>query len=142
MQKQRIFEKFKEIEENVALIEDNLPSSLKEFKALGLVKDGIYKRLEHSVENIIDIFAVVYSSLNLGVPADDDDILERLKTKKVFDENLIKTVKAMKGLRNILVHRYGTIHDEDVYEMLTDHLSDFTKIKSAVVKHLQTTSKK
>lgn len=48
----------------------------------------------------------------------------------------------MKGLRNILVYRYGTIHDEDVYEMLTDHLSDFTKIKNVVVKHLQTTSKK
>ncbi len=58
MLKERIFEKIKEIEENLDLIDKNLPDSLNEFKKLELVKDGIYERLEHSIENIIDIFSM------------------------------------------------------------------------------------
>ncbi len=38
--------KVKIIEENIELVKENLPESLKEFNALGLVKDGIYKKIE------------------------------------------------------------------------------------------------
>lgn len=141
MQKERIFEKLKEIEENIALIEDHLPQSFDQFKTLGLVKDGIYKRLEHTIENTVDIFAMIYSSLSLGVPADDDDILERLQTKKIFEGKIISLVREMKGLRNILVHRYGVIDDEIVYDLLKNHLSDVEQIKSAIVQYFKKNKK-
>jgi uncharacterized protein YutE (UPF0331/DUF86 family) len=46
--------KLSDIEESVSLVEANLPQSFEEFAGLGLIKDGIYKRMEFAVENIID----------------------------------------------------------------------------------------
>ena len=142
MSKQRIFEKLKEIEENLNLITDNLPHSLREFKGLGLTKDGIYKRLEHSIENLIDAFSIIYSELNLGIPSDDEDILNRLEEHKIFPKKIMKLVKGMKGLRNILIHKYGTIDDDMVFELLTEKLGDFDKISKQIVGYVEKEAKK
>ncbi len=128
MLKERVFKKIKEIEENLDLISKNLPESTEKFKKMGLVKDGIYKRLEFCIKNIIDIFFMVYSDKDLGIPADEEDILNKLKKEKIFSKEIIKLVKDMKGLRNLLVHKYGEIDDDLVYDLLTERLSDFDKI--------------
>ena len=45
--------KLKIIEENIEIVKENLPEKLSEFKALGLVKDGIYKRIEASIQEVL-----------------------------------------------------------------------------------------
>ena len=67
-------QKLREIDDSVNVIEENLPSTLKEFISLGLVKDGIYKKIEYALENVIDICSILNSDLSLGVPADDEDV--------------------------------------------------------------------
>ncbi len=52
MNKTIIQQKLREISDNLELISENLPVEVEEFKELGLVKDGIYKRLEFSIQNI------------------------------------------------------------------------------------------
>ena len=47
--------KIKEIEESLRLVEENLPDTFEEFSRLGLVKDGIYKRVEFCIENVFEI---------------------------------------------------------------------------------------
>ena len=47
--------KLKEIEESLKLVEDNLPDEPNKFAMLGPVKDGIYKRIEFRIENVLDI---------------------------------------------------------------------------------------
>jgi uncharacterized protein YutE (UPF0331/DUF86 family) len=49
--------KMKEIEESVKIVSDNLPKTFKEFISLGLglIKYGIYKRIEFSIENVLGI---------------------------------------------------------------------------------------
>jgi len=42
---------------------------------MGLIKDGIYKRVEFAVENVFDICAIINTDLVLGVPSDDEDIM-------------------------------------------------------------------
>lgn len=128
MKKDRVRQKLKEIEESLDIIQEGLPLEARDFKALGLVKDGIYKRLEFCIQNLIDIFSLIYSSLNLGVPSSLDDIFEGLVKKKIFSEEIISLVLEMKGLRNILIHRYGKIDDDIVHDLLTERLSDFKRI--------------
>lgn len=132
----RILQKIKEIEESLELIQENLPSSEREFVKLGLIKDGIYKRLEFSIQNIIDIFSIIYSEGNYGVPSNTDDVLNGLKEKKVFTSEIMILVSKMKGMRNILAHRYGEIEDALIYGQLSDNLSDFNKIITALENHL------
>ncbi|HLD73190.1 MAG TPA: HepT-like ribonuclease domain-containing protein [Candidatus Nanoarchaeia archaeon] len=133
----RISQKIKEIEENIELIRDNLPEEMEEFSELGLVKDGIYKRLEYSLQNLVDIFSIIYSSLNLGVPSSIDEIFASLVKKKIFPKKIIDLVQEMKGLRNILVHKYGQIDDERIFNLLRERLDDFGKVISAVEEHLK-----
>jgi len=132
-----INQKLKEIQDNLELIAEHLPADEEEFAALGLVKDGIYKRLEFSIQNLVDVFSMIYSSLNLGVPADLDDIFEGLHRRKIFRKEIIKVVQEMKGLRNILIHRYGEINDVTIYGLLTERIDDFDKVMSAVEKYMQ-----
>ena len=43
-------------------------------------------------------------------------------------------LKNMKGFRNILVHKYGVINDELVFEVLSEKLEDFEKFKQEILK--------
>ncbi len=80
---------------------------------------------------------MIYSSLNLGVPSSLDDIFFGLQKKKVFSSEIIDLVQEMKGLRNILTHRYAIVDDGRVYELLTERLDDFERISAAIEKFLQ-----
>ena len=42
----------------------------------------------------------------------------------------------MKGFRNILVHKYGVVDDELVFEMLKEKLSDFDMFKQEILANL------
>lgn len=117
--------KMREIEEGVDLIRDNLPSRFSEFDVLGLVKDGIYNRAEFGIENVFDICAVLNSDLGLGVPGDDEAIVDNLVEAGVLDDGLKTILASMKGFRNIVVHRYGKINDEVAFNILKEQLGDF-----------------
>ncbi len=107
MRTEIIRKKIAEIQESLEILRDNLPESLEEFESLGLVKDGMYKRIEFCIEDVFDICAIINADLKLGIPRSDDDILEILVRKGIFDEEMKKKLKGMKGFRNIIVHRYA-----------------------------------
>mgnify|MGYP003681881063 CR=1 FL=1 len=117
--------KMKEIEESIRLVEDHLPKTFEEFSDLGLIKDGIYKRVEFSIENVFDICAIINTDLELGIPQDDEDIVMNLVKDKILSEEMRDKLKGMKGFRNIVVHRYGRIDDRLAFEILGNNLQDF-----------------
>lgn len=117
--------KIKEMDESITLIKEHLPDTFEEFSNLGLVKDGIYKRLEFCIESVLDICAVINTDLKLGVPESDENILDNLIRNNIISDELGCALKSMKGLRNILVHRYGRINDEMVFSIMKENLHDF-----------------
>lgn len=98
--------KIMEIKESLELIRKNLPDSLEEFASLGLIKDGMYKRIEFSIENAFDICAIINTDLRLGIPRSDGDILEIMVRKNIIDNLMKEKLKSMRGFQNIIVHRY------------------------------------
>lgn len=127
MRKDIIKTKIKEIEESLTIVEENLPENLEEFLELGLIKDGIYKKIEFCIENIFDICAVINTDLKLGIPEGDESIIDNLVRKKIITPTLGENLKSMRGFRNILVHRYGRINDDISFKILKEHLQDFYK---------------
>lgn len=117
--------KMKEIQESTYLVETNLPHDFDEFLELGLVKDGIYKRIEYSIENVWDICSIINSDLSQGIPHDENNILDNLIKAGILNRTLGEKLKLMKGFRNIVVHRYGSIDDKLAFETLQEHLEDF-----------------
>jgi uncharacterized protein YutE (UPF0331/DUF86 family) len=111
------------IDESIELVSSNLPSDANEFLDLGLVKDGIYKRVEYAIENVLDICAMINADLTLGIPESEDDIITSLVKYHILDPVTGEEIKQMKRFRNIVVHRYGKIDDLVAYEILKDQLS-------------------
>ncbi|WP_457754089.1 type VII toxin-antitoxin system HepT family RNase toxin [Thermococcus sp.] len=129
--------KIAEILESMKIIEEYLPDDFEEFKKLGIIKDGIYKRTEFVLQNVIDICAIINSDLKLSLPETEDDIFESLVQAGIISEELKNKLKLMKGFRNILVHRYGRINDELAFKVLHEHLQDVYKFIEVIEKFLE-----
>ncbi len=125
MRKEIIRTKIKEMEESIELVGANLPDTFEEFSSMGLIKDGIYKRIEFAIENVFDICAIINTDLELGIPGDDEEIVENLVKNTILSEEMREKLKLMKGFRNIVVHRYGKIDDNLAFEILKKNIRDF-----------------
>jgi len=129
--------KLVDIEESVSLVEENLPSSFEEFSRLGLVKEGIYKRMEYAIENIIDICSIINSDLRLSVPESEESFVESLASIGILTPNIAEKTRRMKGFRNIIVHRYGRIDDLLAHKILTEHMEDFYEFIESIERFLE-----
>jgi uncharacterized protein YutE (UPF0331/DUF86 family) len=92
---------------------------------MGLVKDGMYKRIELAIENVFDICAIINADLELGIPSNEKSIIDNLIKNGILSEEIRVKLKAMKGFRNILAHRYGEIDDKLAFSILKERLGDF-----------------
>jgi len=117
--------KIKEIEDSLQVIEEYLPGDIEDFIALGIVKDGIYKRLELCIETVFDICAVLNADCNLGIPGNDEGIVDNMIRSKILPGGMREKLASMKGFRNIVVRRYGQLDDTLAFSILSEHLGDF-----------------
>ena len=131
--------KLADIEESANLVAENLPQSFEEFSQLGLVKDGIYKRMEFAIENIIDITSIINSDLRLSVPESEESFVENLVKNGILTQNMAEKTRRMKGFRNIIVQRYGRIDDLLAHKILTEHMDDIYKFIESIERFLDKT---
>lgn len=131
--------KLADIEDSVSLVEVNIPQEIEEFSQLGLVKDGIYKRMEFAIENIIDICSIIVADLRLRKPENEDNIVEILVDNGIIDPKLGEKIRKMKGFRNIIVHRYGRIDDNLAHRILIENMNDFYEFLLSIDQFLEET---
>ncbi|ASJ11888.1 type VII toxin-antitoxin system HepT family RNase toxin [Thermococcus thioreducens] len=129
--------KIEGILESLRLIEENLPDDFEDFESLGIVKDGIYKRAEFAIQNVIDICAVINSDLRITMPEREEDVFEGLVRAGIIPEGMAHKLRLMKGFRNILVHRYGRINDRLAFEVLHEHLKDIYEFIEVIENFLE-----
>jgi uncharacterized protein YutE (UPF0331/DUF86 family) len=137
MDKKRILGKIKELDGYLEELDSVRPKEFEDYTNSISTKRSCERILQISIEIVLDICNVIISNLNLGIPSDESDIFSKLKNKKVINEKMAITLDEMKGFRNILVHRYGIVDDEKVFEVLSDKLSDFEEFKSQILKYLK-----
>ena len=77
---------------------------------------------------------MIVAGLRLGIPLEENDIFEKLQNKGIITPEIVEMLKEMRGFRNILVHEYAIVDDELIYRMVKERLSDFKKIKKAILK--------
>jgi len=123
------------IRDCITLVMDNLPGSYKEYSRLGLIKDGIYKRMEFFIEDVLDICAIINTDLALGIPS-DDDIFVHLTDRGIYTAQIMAQVRLMRGFRNIVVYRYGTIDDRLAFTLLHEQLPDYDAFIAETEKYL------
>lgn len=134
--KNKILAKLDEIDSYLEEIDQIKPSSFEEYGKSIEKKRAIERLLQISIESIIDISYIIVSNLKLGVPSDEDVLFEELNSKKIVSDKLTTIIKEMKGFRNVLVHKYGKVDDEQVFDNL-NNLEDFKKFKEEILKFLK-----
>lgn len=128
MRKEIILSKINEIEESISLIVENMPEDFKNFKDLGLIKDGIYIRTQYSIDNILDIFAIINSDLMLSHPKEEENIVINLVNAGIISKYTGDRIKELRIFRNQIKYKYGKIDDKLSFELIKENLEDFDKI--------------
>lgn len=125
MSKERMLEKLKSVEISIQKIKENRPENFQDFEKSGIVKDGIYKNLEEAIQNILDVCALLVRENNLGIPSDEKSITDLLHKNSLINKKTKSLIDSFRGLRNRLVHRYGTIDDKIIFENISENLEEF-----------------
>ncbi|MBS3141731.1 DUF86 domain-containing protein [Candidatus Woesearchaeota archaeon] len=133
MDNKRILSKIDELEQRLDDLDKIIPENFEDYKEIK-TKAACERLLQISIEIVIDICNLISSELKLGLPAEEENIFDNLEKRKIIDKNTQNILIKMKGFRNILVHRYGEIEDELVFEFLNENLSDFDKFKEEILK--------
>ena len=133
--KKRILSKFSELDSYLDELDSIKPNDFEDYTS-SIKKRSCERLLQISIEVVIDICNLLNSNLKLGIPNDEEDIFNQLKNKKVISKSMAEILSDMKGLRNILVHKYGVVNDELIFEVIEEKIDDFGKFKKEILAFL------
>ncbi len=136
MDEKRVLSKIDELDSYLTELDIIKPAELEEYQNSIEKKRAIERLLQVSIETVLDVCNIIISDLKLGLPSDEDDVLNKLSEKNIISKKMAITLSKMKSFRNILVHKYGKVDDEQVYEHLSE-LEDFEKFKEEILNFLK-----
>lgn len=137
--RERILGKMAELDGYLNELRQILPQSFDEDEYVRSIEKrrACERLLQIAVEAVIDICAMLVQGLRLGLPAEEDDVFEKLAQHGVLSQKMVETLRRMKGFRKILVHEYGRVDDRIVFDVAVNRLGDFEDFKREVLVALQ-----
>lgn len=131
LDKNRVLSKLDEFDSYTSELESVMPKSYEEY-VNSIEKKRSCERLLHIlIECVIDICALMVKGLRLGLPAEEEDLFEKLEKEKIISREMKGKLKSMRGFRNILVHRYAEVDDELIFENLGS-INDFKEFRKEI----------
>jgi uncharacterized protein YutE (UPF0331/DUF86 family) len=135
--KERILSKLAELDGYLHELEEVSPKSYKVYRT-SIEKKRACERLLHiSIECVFDICSILTSELKLGLPSTQEALFAKLESSHIISSQLMSNLKKMRSFRNIVVHRYGTVDDELVYNILKSNIGDFLDFKKEILEFLK-----
>lgn len=132
LDKNRVYGKIDQLNTSLEELDEIKPATFEEYVGSITTKYACERLLQISIEACIDICQILAANLALGLPSDDEALLDKLEANNVLSVGMKNTLKGMMGFRNILVHKYGDIDDDKAFDNLS-RLADFEAFKSEVV---------
>jgi uncharacterized protein YutE (UPF0331/DUF86 family) len=136
LDRERLLAKIDALDGYLREVHEILPLSIDEYK--GIEKRRACERLlQVSIECVIDICGLLVAGLRLGLPAEEEDLFEKLDRAGIISPHTREALRRMRGFRNILVHDYGHVEDLIVFEILRTRLGDFNDFKQEILKYIR-----
>lgn len=136
LDRERILAKLDELDGYLGELRQVVPESYARYAESVEKRRACERLLQLSIECAIDVCALFVSGLRLGLPAEEDDLIEKLEQAGLVSSEMAKVLRTMKGFRNILVHEYGRIDNAIVFAMATRRLQDFNSFKTEILQAL------
>lgn len=128
-QRKRLLSKIDEINKYLEELSEINIQSIEDYKNSVGKKRACERLLQILIEVVIDIAYMLHKEKNLGFPKDDDSVIENLYQKKAINNEIKDLILNLNSFRNILVHKYGEVDDELVFENLKENLGDFERLR-------------
>jgi uncharacterized protein YutE (UPF0331/DUF86 family)/predicted nucleotidyltransferase len=137
MNKQDVEINFDTIEDNLEKLEILSCLSHDEFMADFRNLDAAVRRLQTSIEALVDISRYVIRSL--GLPSADTyrQVPTVLADTGYLDETSTAIYDKMVRFRNLIVHHYYRVDPEDIYNILTENLSDLQNWRTTLLEIIE-----
>lgn len=115
----RITEKVKEVEQCLRELSTFLPDDFSDYEDNIEKKAACERYFEKIVEALVDLAFLIIKHESWIIPEEDTRAFDLLRQEKIISEELAQRLKEAKGMRNILVHEYGIVDDQLVFEAVT-----------------------
>ncbi|OGX14679.1 MAG: hypothetical protein A2166_06205 [Omnitrophica WOR_2 bacterium RBG_13_41_10] len=112
------------IESNLQRLKEKQNITLNELKKNKDAQDIIIHNLQLSIQGCIDIASHIISDQSWPVPDTLAGLFEILMEHEIISEELSNRLKEMVGFRNIIIHEYGTLDLDKVYNILNQDIQD------------------
>lgn len=133
LDRDRILTKLDELEGYLTELRAVRPATFEEYMRIPEKRRATERLLQIAVQNAVDICHLLVSGLRLGLPAEEEDLMDKLDGAAVLSPSVIRVLRSMKGFRNILVHEYGAIDNALVFKAATTRVEDFVAFKAEVL---------
>ena len=132
----RTFAKLDDLGGYLAELRSVVPATFDEYRAVEK-RRSCERLLQVSIEATVDVCSLLVGGLRLGLPGDENDLFEKLTDRRVISRPMADVLRRMKGMRNILVHEYGRVADELIFETVSHRLGDFDAFKREILAFLR-----
>ncbi|MCF7876647.1 DUF86 domain-containing protein [Candidatus Bipolaricaulota bacterium] len=131
LDEEKVLIKIDQMEGYLAELEGVLPERYQEYQGTEK-KRSTERLLQLTIEAAIDICNLIVSGLDLGLPAEENDLFDKLAEKGVITEKMKEKLYRMRGFRNILVHEYASIDDQLVFQIAKENREDFRQFSRQI----------
>jgi uncharacterized protein YutE (UPF0331/DUF86 family) len=131
-----ILRKISDLEKYQEQIEEFSGITAKEYRGDWKTQRIIERTLQLMIETCVDVANHIIAEAGMRVPVSYADTFRVLHEKNLIDTALFSTLEKMAKFRNIIVHDYEEVDAEIVVAIMTRHLQDFDKFKTAVLEYL------
>jgi len=132
-----IDKKLNDLNENIVMLNEFRKISLEDLKKSLKDQWAIFYGLQISIQTIIDIGNHILAALKENQIEEYVDIIDKLGEKEIIPKDFAVRIRGMAGLRNLLVHEYGIINIQKIYNVLQNNISDFEEFQNYIRKYLE-----
>ncbi len=136
--RERILAKLDELHGYLGEVRQVAPESYARYVERGETRRACERLLQISIEGVIDVCGRLVSGLRLGLPAEEDDLIEKLEQAGLISAERATGLKTMKGFRHILAPADGRIDNALVFAMATRRFQDFDAVQTEILRALHT----
>ena len=114
--------------DKISILPDNIEENI-------FYIDALFYRLQVSIDAAMDVIAMLCKDLGITV-RDDYSNIDDLESLNIFQKDLLKNLRRLNGLRNVLVHKYNKIEEERIIQEkknFVDNLKKFVKDVEKVI---------
>jgi uncharacterized protein YutE (UPF0331/DUF86 family) len=126
--------KFIQLEEYLVLLKEIGKTESKKFLKDKILIGSAKYYLQVSMECCLDVGSHIIASEKLRPPKDYADTFTILEENRIIPAALSKRLRQMAKFRNRLVHLYGEIDNEQVYQIIKKDLKDIESFRRIIIR--------